>query len=233
MKGIIIEDDLGTALDYEMVLNDCGVQDFKTFSTLKNAKEYLETNVVDFAILDVFINDKTCFQIVPQLNKQDCQIVIVTGYPKDSLIDKAIDAEAIALLSKPVNKKTLKFEIQRIKNNMESEDKSKFIFLKNGKSFSKIPYSKVMYFETEGNYTTIHTKDKKHVIKKSLKKMMEVFPKNIFLQVFRNQVVNTSHISSIDFTMNELKLNDHIIPIGKKYKRTVRETLGKEYEIIH
>ncbi len=100
------------------------------------------------------------------------------------------------------------------------------IFVKNNKNeLSKLFVPNIQAIETEGNYCLIHTRDRKHVVKISLKKLKEQLSSRLFLQVHRNFMVQLSHVDSIDFSNNFLKIGSKKFPLGATYKQQLQKRI--------
>jgi DNA-binding LytR/AlgR family response regulator len=77
----------------------------------------------------------------------------------------------------------------------------------------------VLYLESNNNYVTVHTKEKKHIVRNSLQQYMEHFDSTTFFRVHRSFVVNLHHVTIIN--TDTIKIGEHSIPLS----RTFREDL--------
>lgn len=233
MKAYIIEDDLSTAINYEVILSECGVSDNLVFNNYDDAKEKIETDPPDLAILDLYLKQDLSLNLMPILNKAGSDIILVTGYPKTEFIDRAIDFDVVTFLPKPVNAHTLKFQILSIAKKRASQISESFCYVKSKNKFVRIPYSKIYLLETEGNYTSIFTESGKYILKRSLKNVSSDLPETIFTRVHRNYVVNNNSIKNLDLKNNQIEMLDStIVQIGGKYRNEIKNTIGDKFNVI-
>ena len=66
---------------------------------------------------------------------------------------------------------------------------------------------------------------KNHLVQVTTKELEDELPKNIFLRIHKSFIVNRSRISRI--TDEEVFLGETKLPIGKTFKKYVKETIGK------
>ena len=100
------------------------------------------------------------------------------------------------------------------------------LFIKKGKVLHQVKVRDVMFLSSDGNYVILNTEKNKFVIKISLKRIMEHFPKHLFIQIHRSYVVQISCIEKIDLSTNELVVGDHTLGIGRKYKSILLDQLN-------
>ena len=77
----------------------------------------------------------------------------------------------------------------------------------------------IQYIEAAGNYTKIITTTETITIREKVSYVLELLPKEEFLQVHKSFAVAIKHINSIEG--NRILIADQIIPIGKMYKLNI------------
>jgi hypothetical protein len=98
-----------------------------------------------------------------------------------------------------------------------------FLFLKLGKTFSKLSFSDIMYAEAVKKYVRIVTPKKAHLILSSMCLVEKVLPPNQFCRIHRSYIISFSYMTGFD---NEVAyINDKIFPIGKQHKGILQERL--------
>ena len=233
MKAYIIEDDLSTAINYEVILSECGISDTTVLNNFEAAKEKILSDPPDFAILDLFLKNELSLELVPILNKVEADIIVVTGYPKSEFVDKAIDMDVVSFLPKPVNSHSLKFQIQSIVKKRNAQLNESFCFVKSKNKYVRVPYSDIQLLETEGNYTSIFTSNGKFILKRSLKNVMSELPAEIFTRVHRNYVINNNKVKNLDLKNNIIEMTDNkIIQVGGKYRNDIKNAIGVKFNIL-
>ncbi|OIN55930.1 LytR/AlgR family response regulator transcription factor [Arsenicibacter rosenii] len=91
------------------------------------------------------------------------------------------------------------------------------LLLKKGNKNDLITLRNVIYLEADGNYTYICTKEKRYIIKKSLKSLLGSLSEQ-FQQCHKKYCINIDHLESIQ--KNTLHLDgDYSVPISKFYKK--------------
>lgn len=233
MKAFIIEDDIGASVEYEQILSECGIENVSVFSDYAEAKQNIAIENPDITILDVFLKEQSSLDLIPALKEKNCDIIIVTGYPKDDLRQVAVEFDVINFLPKPVNLYTLKFQIQVIAKRRSAEMHESFCFVKSKNNYKRIAYHDIMFLETEGNYTSIYTANDKYILKKSLKNVSAELPPKIFTRVHRNFMINNNHIKSLDLKNNKIEMHhEKTILVGGKYRNDIKKALGENFKVI-
>jgi light-regulated signal transduction histidine kinase (bacteriophytochrome) len=97
-KGILLEDSMIIALDAEDALRLLGAQDVVVFASARPAMKYLETEEVDFAVLDFNLGIETSENIAAKLREAGVPFVFATGYGAGISSDRFGDA---AVVTKP------------------------------------------------------------------------------------------------------------------------------------
>ncbi|WP_299523200.1 LytTR family DNA-binding domain-containing protein [Winogradskyella sp.] len=99
-----------------------------------------------------------------------------------------------------------------------------FIYLKKGKALQKVFLKDVIFIESLKNYVRVKTVDKDITSYSSISAMEELLPEEKFLRVHRSFIVSIVHITS--FSPTQINLESVVIPIGRKYKESVKIKLG-------
>lgn len=226
MRAIIIEDDPLQALEYEMILDKINVNKIANYSNVTDAVKGIQLNLPDFILLDIHLdNQENGLDIIKLIEYLHIPFIIITGYPKEQFLLRAKNLKAEAFMVKPVNALSLQFEIEKlIKRIDEINASEEFIYIKEKKILFKVPYNKIYQINTEGNYSTISTSERKYVLKKSLSKILTSLQANHFLQVHRSTVINLKHVKKVDFIAQEMLLNNgEKLKIGNSYYPDIKK----------
>ena len=103
---------------------------------------------------------------------------------------------------------------------------AKSFFVKSGHMLHKVKFSEIQWIHSDGNYCTIHTKDRKYAVKISLTKIKQRLPLGLFAQIHRSYIVQIELISNIDLTTLEVYLEDEALPLGRTYKEDLIKQLN-------
>ena len=109
MKVLIVEDDVSVCNMYKQILEDNTSFEIHVSNSYNQAKSELENNKFDVIILDLYLsknkNDFTGIDIAIEIRETDfnTQIIIITGYPNNTIINEAIAFNIYDYLQKPVD----------------------------------------------------------------------------------------------------------------------------------
>ena len=75
--------------------------------------------------------------------------------------------------------------------------KSNWILVKDGDYYVKLTLEVIDYFEASGNYLHVFSNNKFYKCRSTIKEMLEVIPKDAFIQTHRAFIVNRNKISNL------------------------------------
>lgn len=113
-------------------------------------------------------------------------------------------------------------------NTEKDKNDEKFIFIKDIQGFTKIQIDDILYFESMGDFSKIHTStNKKYVVLVSLKNIENQLSRLIFRRVHKQYIVNLNQILTIG--VSEIVLYDQqAVPISGSYKQDLLDTVVKK-----
>jgi len=91
-------------------------------------------------------------------------------------------------------------------------------FIKQNNILKKIPFASVQWIQADGNYSIVHSNNKRFVLRVSLKQVLEQLPENVFFRIHRAYAVPLNKIENIYISSNELLVADTKLPIGRNYR---------------
>jgi DNA-binding LytR/AlgR family response regulator len=100
------------------------------------------------------------------------------------------------------------------------------IFIRKDYLLVKIRFDELLWIKAEGNYVELHCKDKRHLVRSSLKDILKKLPSEKFIQVHKSYSVNLEFIAAIDH--RKIRIDETEIPIGRSYLENVLKTLDIE-----
>ncbi len=210
MKLIIVEDEAkNREMLRKMVELYCPeVTVAGTAASVPEAVKLIKAVHPDIILMDIELHPDTCFDIFPQLDKLDFEIIFTTAY-KDYAIE-AIRYGALDYLLKPINKKELQPAIRKAVKKRAAIDENATLkqFLKSFKSpitsrislytTEGIVYAEVDQIsrcEAKGSYTNIYFKDKTtHVTSKTLKEYELALREHHFCRVHNSHLVSLAEV---------------------------------------
>ena len=193
------------------------------------AFEYLNSNKVDLIFLDLNMPKLKGFEFLKILPNPP-KVIVTTAYKEHALegfelnvSDYLLKPFSFERFLKAVNNAISAPVITQVQTTVETENKSKSIFIRSNKKHTQVVIDTIQYIEASGNYTKIITANETITIREKVSYVLELLPKDEFLQVHKSFAVATKHIKSIEG--NRILIADHIIPIGKMYKTNVNQLL--------
>ncbi|MEO9482099.1 MAG: LytTR family transcriptional regulator DNA-binding domain-containing protein [Ekhidna sp.] len=87
-----------------------------------------------------------------------------------------------------------------------------------------LPLDEILYIESMGDYVEIHSTKGSYITKEKISSLSDRLP-NSFVRIHRSFIVNKGHV--FRFNKEEIEIADRSIPIGRKYKKSAMDALGK------
>lgn len=229
IKYLIIDDEY---IAHDIIKDYCDL--LPNMQLMKNcydgleAFEYLNKNEVDLIFLDLNMPKLKGFDFLKTL-KSPPKVIVTTAYKEFAfegyelnISDYLLKPFSFERFLKAINK-TFSSPTTQVSVLPESNTISKRIFLRSNKKYTQIEIDAVLFIEASGNYTKVITILETITIREKISTVLELLPKEAFLQVHKSFVVAHKHIKSIEG--NRMFVNDHIIPIGKFFKTNVVQLL--------
>lgn len=206
-----------------------------TSSSIKDAKEKIETLKPELVIFDVCIGNKTSFELLNQLNYLNFNIIFISSFEEYAL--KAIKWRAFDYLLKPFGQAELKAAILMVLQNKlnlntiikrTSLQSNNPLVLKTQSEIHFVLLSEIYYCEGDGNYTTFYLENKtKIVVSSLLKNYEEILSDHGFIRVHKSFLVPISKIKKFDKITHTLVLeNGAVIEVSKRKKEELLKTLS-------
>ncbi|MGV3611970.1 MAG: LytR/AlgR family response regulator transcription factor [Fluviicola sp.] len=192
---VIVEDDL---ISQQVLLQklklyypQCEV--LKIFDDKDEAISYLQSrDEVHLVFLDVQINGGTALDILAACEEKSFESVFVTAH--DHYAIDALNAAASYYLLKPLRNEDFKRGMDLVLSKIKKSVNSNTILVPYKGSYSPIKYYDIIYFESDGAYTNIVTKDERIVSSKNLGYYEKTIPKEQFMRSHHSYIVNVKHM---------------------------------------
>jgi DNA-binding LytR/AlgR family response regulator len=197
------------------------------FREAVKAIEYLSREKIDLVFLDINMPDISGMQLVPMLSPRP-MIIFTTAYSHYAA--ESYNLNAIDYLLKPITFERFLTAVNKAvtalpgKTTPAANEESPTILIKSGPQTYQVKIRDILYLEKDGNYITIHLKDRNILIRENMGDVFDLVPSADFIRVHRSYVVAVKHIDTIE--VHQLTINSEKIPIGSTYRDTLRERLG-------
>ncbi len=192
------------------------------------AFEYLNKNEVDLIFLDLNMPKLNGFDFLKTL-KNPPKVIVTTAYKEFALEGYELNISDYLLkpfgfdrFLKAINK-TFSSPTTNLSVSSQSNKISKRIFLRSNKKYTQVEIDTILFIEASGNYTKVMTMLETITIREKISTVLDLLPKEDFLQVHKSFAVAPKHIKSIEG--NRMFIADQIVPIGKFFKTNVAQLL--------
>ncbi len=229
IKYLIIDDEF---IAHDIIKGYCDL--LPNMKLMKNcydaleAFEYLNENNVDLIFLDLNMPKLKGFDFLKTL-KTTPKVIVTTAYKEYalegyelSISDYLLKPFGFERFLKAINKTfsspNSKFTVVSANRNIPNR-----IFIRSNKKYIQVVFDDIQYLEASGNYTKIYLITDTITIREKISSVLELLPKQEFVQVHKSFAVAINHIKSIEG--NRIFIADHIIPIGKIYKTNFIQSL--------
>jgi len=99
-----------------------------------------------------------------------------------------------------------------------------YFFIKSGYKIQKILINEIIYIESMGDYVRFYLEDKKIVTLLSMSKIIELLPKEKFVQIHRSYIINFEKINFIQ--NNIISIGQYQLPISKSRKKELMDIIN-------
>jgi len=233
MRIAIIEDEPPIAEDIRAcchaILGD-RIRLLKVFHTLDEALAYLDIHEIDLCLLDLNLHGENGYEILKQAVSGSFQTIVISAYSDQAI--EAFEYGVLDFVPKPYNEKRLKKAFDRFLGSATKDNsKLKHIVSRRLGKYYLISLPEISYFKAEAYLVEVHLKSgNTELIDKSLNQLEQVLP-DYFVRVHRSYIVDIKEIISYQHSKGgayHITLKDKtILPLGRKYNRTLRELLIK------
>lgn len=228
-RVLIVEDEFIIAEDILGTLQELGYLVAGHASTYDEALALLDTADPDIVLVDINLGegkDGVDFGAVIRASYQ-LPFIFITSHADKTTVGKAKDLKPNGYLVKPIDKNDLYTGIEIALANFskqspapsETAEPDDTLFIKDGTSFVKLKHSDILFIKSDANYVSIQTRQKKHLVRKTLKEFGAALPHELFLQVHKSYIVNLGCINSLH--SDHIRLGQHEIPVGREFKEAL------------
>jgi len=183
------------------------------------AIEFLQREKVDLIFLDINMPDISGMQLLQTLSIRPL-VIFTTAYSHYAV--ESYELNALDYLLKPITFERFLIALNKAATARSSEETT--ILIKSGPQTYPVKVVDILYLEKDGNYMTVHLKEKHILIRENMNNVFDLVASNDFLRVHKSYVVAIRHITMIE--VHQLTINGEKIPIGSTYRESLRARLG-------
>lgn len=213
IDAIIIDDEKNAVItlgnDIEMYCPEVNVS--MRFTKPAEALTYLKTNKTDLIFLDINMPVMNGFDFIAALEKPvTANIIFISAYNEFAV--KAFKVSALDYLLKPIDPSELKAAVQKAVSKKATPSEQEMLFknfmshyvnegpkgkiaLPVNDGYHLIDPSQIIYCRAKGAYTEIITTNEKNfLISRSLGRIQELVPEEMFERIHQSYLVNLNYI---------------------------------------
>ena len=207
------------------------------FDNPLGATGLLGSGAVDVIFLDIQMPKITGLDFFKTLNNPPA-VIFTTAYPQYAL--DGFEVNALDYLVKPISfdrflKAALKakvfYEVRQESRKLPLTagaapgTAAAYFFIKADNKLVKILLEDILFVEALQNYVTIQTTTKKYISYLTIKSVEDYLPADRFIKVHKSFIISAARVDSIDG--NEIRIDQHRIPISRSLKEEVTDKLLK------
>lgn len=195
----------------------------------------------DIMLLDININgEKNGIDFAKYLRMHhNIPLIFVSSYSDKATLEQAKTVLPNGYLVKPFTKNDLFAAIEVALSNFSIQPKPEentieknfklltdAIFIKQDSLYIKVYFNDILYIKSEGVYAEIFTKEKKYLIRETLKNLLEILPSDSFFHIHRSYIVNINFVTAVN--TEYVVVEKETIPMS----RTSREEFLKRLNLL-
>jgi DNA-binding LytR/AlgR family response regulator len=232
MKIFLVEDEWIHAEDIRISIESMGFEWLgyasEGFAAISKIKETdADVVLIDMSLHGALSGIDIAAHIAKTLHKP---FIFVTSHTEEEIINKGIDTNPVAYLTKPVNDGDLKAALLKAKKwiadnggarEAVTDASGTALMIRVGKNLKPLEVSDILFIQTDlKNYCRIHSMgNNTFSVKKSLSVLSDMLPQKKFFRIHKEYIINIGHISRVDETEHLVYINNQAIPIGNHYRQ--------------
>lgn len=239
INAIIVDDEeFARSSLYFLIQQNCQeIQVVGIAKSVNEARHLLTQHSVDLIFLDIAMPGENGFELIPQVQQSNANVIFTTAYDQYAL--RAIKANALDYLLKPIDidelkeavGKAIKYSnLNKVENNrneslknlaedLDEKQTIKKLTLPSNQGFRLIDIDDIVHIEADSNYSIFNLVNlEKIVVAKVLKDYEEILPENRFVRIHKSSIVNLKFVKEYN-SKNGLQVvlnNGEIIIVSRR-----------------
>ncbi|MET7001490.1 LytR/AlgR family response regulator transcription factor [Chitinophaga defluvii] len=219
IKCIIIEDEPLAAKVLSDYISEVPFLELqKVFKDAMLASEFLLHQHIDLMFLDIHLPKLKGMAFLKTLSNPPA-VIVTTAYHQYAI--EGFNLNVTDYLLKPFEFERFLTAVNKVRaaQKTTSNEVRDFIFVNVQKRKVRIPFSEILYIESQREYIKIVTTRNEYLSKMSTNEIEEMLPTDIFKRIHRSFIISVNKIESYNAEM--IEINGISIPIGRGYKDVI------------
>ncbi|GAB2486072.1 MAG: response regulator transcription factor [Cytophagales bacterium] len=226
IRVALVDDEPKSIVSLEWEIKKTG-KEVEIVGKFKEAEEAIDQLIglePDCVFLDIAMPGMDGFKFLEYFPNRNFEVVFVTAYAEHAI--QAIRERAFDYLLKPVENEDLERVLDRI-SRKKSDKESKKISINRDDQVILLDPGEVLFCESEGSYSLIHTvADEKIMVSKRLKLLEDLFSGFPFFRIHHSFLVNLKKVKSFEKSSGKVLLEGGIkLPVSRMKRAGFTEAI--------
>ncbi|HFA47868.1 MAG TPA: response regulator transcription factor [Bacteroidetes bacterium] len=241
IKILITEDELLYANQLEILVEEMGYQCAGVADNAHDALGLAIATEPDLLLMDIHLKGpKDGIETAALIRKHlPVPLIFITSITSDEVFERAKKTGPAAFIQKPFDAKQLQRSIELaigrsaglpatppVSSWQKDLLHNGHFYLKSKNRLEKVSAADILFIEIKNRDCTLTTKTGAITVRMSLADIMDKLPVRGFLQTHRSFVINETHISAVDLSMNKVEIGKHKVPISKTFRNGLLQRLN-------
>ncbi|MCE7993936.1 MAG: response regulator transcription factor [Roseivirga sp.] len=202
------------------------------FRDAMKAFKFMEAEQVDVIFLDINMPDISGVEFA-RLLADGPLIIFTTAYSEYAL--ESYEVEALDYLLKPISFSRLMKSLNKAQERLalneppasttpKTSTERDYLFIRSGTQDQKVFFQDILYIESDGNYLTYMTVEKKIISRINMTNAIAQLPQDVFIRIHKSFIISFSHLSFVD--AYQVGIGEKHIPIGSSYREAFQTFLA-------
>ena len=220
LNCLIVEDDYAFANTTKAIAEELGLRVLSIGRSLKEIEEAIREFSFDLIIRNIKFNNKSIAEFFSASKSMPPQILLSSDEQK---VSESQTIYPVKSLDVPTLKTAVEDAIKGISESMQRngdiQKNECNLYVRSSGKLMSLDTNQISYIKAEGNYCVFYIEGKKLVIRTSISNALNTIDQPNFIQIHRGYVANVDAAVKVISSENILRLKNHDLPIGRKYKK--------------
>ena len=222
LNCLIVEDDYAFANTTKALAEELGLRVLSIGKSLKEIEEAIREFSFDLIIRNKKLQNQSVVDYLSSKKSMPPQILLSADDNTSSASHNIYSAKSLDV---PTLKGAVENALKGISESMQRHgdiQKNEYnLYVRSSGKLMSLDTNQISHIKAEGNYCIFHTEGKKIVIRTSISNALNTIDQPNFVQIHRGYVVNVDVALKVISSENILRLENHDLPIGRKYKKNL------------